>query len=26
VKGLVASGYPKKTASRLAKPRVEVPD
>ena len=26
VKGLVASGYPKRTTARIAKPRVEVPD
>jgi hypothetical protein len=26
VKGIVASGYPKRAATRLAKPRVEVPD
>ena len=26
VKGLVATGYPKKTTTRIAKPRVEVPD
>jgi hypothetical protein len=26
VKGIVASGYPKRTTARIAKPRVEVPD
>jgi hypothetical protein len=26
VKAIVASGYPKRTTARIAKPRVEVPD